>query len=82
MMGIVVRTRGATFGRVASALVSALRAAAPPMVYPLIPDLKHGAVRIVGGELRAEERGDILEGCRAVTIAAATLFDGLAVRFL
>ena len=66
--------------------VSSLRAAAA------FAGLKHGAVRVVYGELRVEKKEGVQEGCRTpakaafrrttVTVAATILYAGLAARFL
>lgn len=94
MVAVVVRARGATRGHVASAvaLMPALRAAVAPLAHLSPSNLKHGAVRVVYGELWVKKREHILEGRRApseavfrrtAVIAAATiLYADLATHFL
>lgn len=89
----IVRARGATARRVVVAitLVSALRAAEAQMVHPLVSGLKQRVIKIVDGELRVQEREDVLEGIRTptkamlylatVTIAAVILDEGFAACF-
>lgn len=86
--------RGATSRCVALSitLLLALRAAAAPTVHFFSPCLKHGAVRVVDGERRVEERDSVLEGCRVPTktlfcrtkvrAAVAMLYADLATCFL
>lgn len=60
----VAKASGATSRRVASAvtLASALGATAAPIAHIVFQVLN---TEVSGGELRVEEREDVLEGCRA-----------------
>lgn len=57
-IAIILGAVGATFRRVVSALRAAAAAA---IVHRIFLGVKHGAVRIVSGELRVENRDDFME---------------------